>query len=161
MMGRRTIGLALAAMLASTDAGYAASGKLTGFQEVPPVATTGQGKCTVKASGESLAVTVDYANLKGAVQQAHVHFGQAGVTGAIMFFICTNLGNGPAGTPPCPAPPVTVTRTIVAADLLAQGTQGVAAGDLPGFLLALKKKVTYCDVHSTNFPSGEIRTQLK
>ena len=60
---------------------------------------------------------LSYADLEGAVQQAHIHFGQKGVNGRISVFLCTNLGNGPAGTQPCPAPPATISGTIVAADV--------------------------------------------
>jgi hypothetical protein len=152
---------AIAGALAVPAAASAAKGKLDGFQEVPPVSTPAEGKCTVKAVDGGLALTLEYSGLVGSVTQAHVHLGQPGVNGGVMFFFCTNLGNGPAGTPPCPAAPATVTRTIVPADIIAIATQGFAAGDLDGFLAALKRKVTYCNVHTSAFPNVEIRTLLK
>jgi hypothetical protein len=36
------------------------------------------------------------------VTQAHIHFGPGRVNGGIMVFLCSNLGNGPEGTQPCP-----------------------------------------------------------
>lgn len=152
---------ALAAMVAVPTMALAAKGKLDGFQEVPPISTAGAGKCTVKPVEGGLAVTLEYAGLEGDVTQAHVHLGQPGVNGAIMFFICTNLGNGPVGTPACPAAPATVTRTVPSADILAAASQSLAAGDLDAVVVALKKKATYCNVHTTDFPGGEIRTLLK
>ena len=160
-MGIRLVGAALAAMAVAPAAALAAKGKLDGFQEVPAISTTGSGKCTVKPVDGGLAVTLEYAGLKGQVTQAHVHLGQPGVNGGIAFFICTNLGNGPMGTPACPPAPATVTRTIVAGDVIAQAAQGLAAGDLAALLIALKKKVTYCNVHTDLFPGGEIRALLK
>jgi hypothetical protein len=160
-IGIRMVGAALAAMALAPTVALAAKGKLEGFQEVPSVSTTGSGKCTVKPVDGALAVTLEYAGVTGTVTQAHVHFGQPGVNGGIMFFICTNLGNGPMGTPACPAAPSTVTRTVPAADILAIAGQGLGAGDLEAVVLALKKKATYCNVHTSTFPGGEVRALLK
>ena len=157
-------GLAVVAGVGMPMVACAAKGKLEGFQEVPAISTTGQGKCTVKPSSDkqSLLVTLDYSGLRGAVTQAHIHLGQVGVNGGIMLFLCTNLGNGPVGTPACPPAPGTVTRTLVAADVIGgAAAQGLSAGDFGAVLVALKKRATYCNVHSDLFPAGEIRTQLK
>jgi hypothetical protein len=40
--------------------------------------------------------------MEGDVLPTHIHLGQHGVNGGISVFLCTNLGNGPAGTPTCP-----------------------------------------------------------
>ena len=160
-IGGRLMGAALATMALTPTGALAAKGKLEGFQEVPPISTTGSGKCTVKPVEGALAVTLEYTGLTGTVTQAHVHLGQPGVNGGIMFFICTNLGNCPMGTPAFPAAHSTVTRTVPAADILAIAGQGLGAGDLDAVVLALKKKATYCNVHTSTFPSGEIRTLLK
>jgi hypothetical protein len=158
----RTAAVVLTLALVCPPGARAAKGKLEGFQEVPAISSTGLGKCTVKPADGQLAVTLEYSGLKGSVTQAHVHLGQAGVNGGIMFFICTNLGNGPVGTPACPAAPATVTRIISAADIgTGAQAQGLAATDLPAVLVALKKRATYCNVHTDLFPGGEIRTQLK
>ena len=78
-----------------------------------------------------------------------------------MVFICTNLGNGPEGTPACPVSG-TVTRTITPAEVIGgANAQGIAAGDFAAVVAALQKKSTYCNVHSDTYPGGEIRTQLK
>ncbi len=47
--------------------------------------------------------TLTFSSLSSDVTQAHIHFGKVHTPGGIMVFFCTNLGNGPAGTPPCPA----------------------------------------------------------
>lgn len=156
-------GLFVAGLAAAPQTAHAGKG-MSGYQEVPPVSTLGTGTCKVKAAsdGTSIAVELSYADTEGIVSQAHVHFGQLGVSGAISFFICTNLGNGPVGTPACPASPSTVTRTIVAADITAlAASQGIGAGQLPEVIRAIKAKAAYCDVHSDTWPSGELRQQLK
>ena len=51
-----------------------------------------------------------YEDLSSPVLQSHIHFAQKSVNGAIAVFLCSNLGNGPAGASKHPprraAPPV-------------------------------------------------------
>ena len=92
--------------------------------------------------------------------QAHIHFAQKSVNGAISVFLCSNLGNGPAGTQACP-PSGTISGTIVAANVTAgAAAQGIAAGELAELLAAIRAGKTYANVHSTKFPGGEIRDQI-
>jgi len=44
---------------------------------------------------------------------------------------------------------------------LAIAPQGLAAGDLAGVLKAIREGVAYVNIHSANFPNGEIRGQIK
>src|SRR5215510_9946518 len=92
---------------------------LRGYEEVPAVSTSGNGQFNARISNDGSRIDweLTYTQLEGAVQQAHIHIGNKGVNGGISVFLCTNLGNGPAGTQPCPAPPATISGTIVAADV--------------------------------------------
>src|SRR5262245_50839876 len=92
---------------------------LTGYQEVPAVSTAGGGVFHARISNDEQSIQWDlaYSNLEGAVQQSHIHIGNPGVNGGISVFLCTNLGNGPAGTQPCPAPPAFISGTITAVDV--------------------------------------------
>src|SRR5918999_3976867 len=91
--------------------------ELEGFQEVPAVSTDADGKFKAKVRDDRIDYELSYEDLSGPVQQAHIHFGQRSVNGGISVFLCTNLGNGPAGTQPCPPAPATITGTITAADV--------------------------------------------
>ncbi|HSK64290.1 MAG TPA: CHRD domain-containing protein, partial [Pyrinomonadaceae bacterium] len=78
-----------------------------------------------------------------------------------------NLGNGPAGTQPCPAPPATISGTIFAADVspnipatAAARTQGINTGEIDELIRAMRAGATYVNVHSTTWPGGEIRSQI-
>jgi len=137
---------------------------LTGYEETPSaVSTTGNGtfKATISNDGSRIDWELTYNDLEGAVQQAHIHFGQKGVTGPISVFLCTNLGNGPAGTQPCPAPPATISGTITAVDVTNLANErGISAGEFDELLKAVRAGATYVNVHSTRWPGGEIRSQI-
>lgn len=142
---------------------------LTGYEEVPAVSTGASGEFRGQINNEESQVdwTLSYSDLEGAVQQAHIHLGQAGVNGGITVFLCTNLGNGPAGTQPCPAPPATISGTITSADVspnipatAAARNQGLNTGEFDEFLAAVRSGSTYVNVHSTTFPGGEVRSQI-
>ena len=137
---------------------------LTGYEETPSaVSTTGNGTFNARISNDESRIDweLSYNDLEGAVQQAHIHFGQRSVTGPISVFLCTNLGNGPAGTQPCPAPPAKISGTIVAADVTNLANErGISAGELDELISAIRAGATYVNVHSTRWPGGEIRSQI-
>jgi CHRD domain len=137
--------------------------RLTGFQETPAISTTGHGTFTASLSDDGTTVTFEltYADLKGvdssgAPTLAHVHLGQRNVAGGVAVFLC-----GGGGRPACPAQPATVTGTFVAADVVGPTAQGIAAGDLSDLLQAARARVTYANVHTASFPTGEIRGQIR
>lgn len=136
---------------------------LHGYEEVPAVSTTGNGafRATVTPTADGFEYRLSYEALEGDVTQAHIHFGQPAVNGGISVFLCSNLGNGPAGTQPCPPPPATVTGTADASDVIGPAGQGIAPGEIGELLSAMRAGVTYANVHSSKFPGGEIRGQLR
>lgn len=136
--------------------------RLAGSQEVPVVMTTGRGgfQAQLSPDGSSLSYELSYSDVEGEVKQAHIHLGQQGVNGGIMAFLCTNLGNGPAGTPACPAAPGTVTGTVTSTEVVGPSDQGVMAGEFDELIRALRAGNAYVNVHSDLFPSGEIRGQV-
>ena len=84
----------------------------------------------VPKGGGPIRYELRYADIPD-VTQAHLHFAQKGVNGGIVVFICSNLGNGPAGTPACPAGSATLTGDVTSDDVLATNpNQGIAAGEL-------------------------------
>ena len=142
---------------------------LTGYEEVPSVSTTGNGTFNARISNDESRIDweLSYSDLEGAIQQAHIHIGNVGVNGGISVFLCTNLGNGPAGIQPCPAPPATISGTILAADVspnipatLAARNQGLNTGEIDELIKAMRAGATYVNVHSTTWPGGEIRSQI-
>jgi hypothetical protein len=136
---------------------------LSGFEEVPALSTPGVGefRASVNGAGTEIRYTLTFADLETDATQSHIHFENATNNGPIVVFLCTNLGNGPAGTQACPAAGGTITGTIVAADVGGGATaQGLAAGEFEEFVRAVRSGATYVNVHSVGRPGGEIRAQL-
>jgi hypothetical protein len=137
--------------------------RLTGFQEVPAISTDASGKFRAKlrTSSEEIRYELSYADLTGAVQQAHIHIGQRSVNGGISVFLCSNLGNGPAGTQACPPAPATISGTIRPADVVGPADQGIDPMEFDELVGAIRAGVAYANVHSETYPTGEIRGQLR
>jgi hypothetical protein len=135
---------------------------LTSYEEVPALSTGGFGtfRAAITDGGSAIRYELRYDRLSAPVLQAHIHFAQKAVNGGISAFLCTNLGNGPAGTPACPAPPARVTGTITAAQVVGPAEQGIAAGELNELIRALRAGVAYANVHTEAFRGGEIRGQI-
>jgi hypothetical protein len=149
--------------LQAQDPGGTAVTRLRAFDEVPAVSSHGNGRfnATISEDGSSVSWQLDYANLRGSVLQAHLHFAQKGVNGGIVVFLCTNLGNGPAGTQACPPPPASISGTFTAINVgSGANAQGIAPGELHELLRAIRAGIVYANVHSDLFPGGEIRGQL-
>lgn len=136
--------------------------KLEGYQEVPAISSPGVGSFRAKIDRQARIIywELDYGGLQGSVSQAHIHFGQHGVNGGISVFLCTNLGNGPAGTQPCPAASANLNGTIMAADVIGPAGQLLAAGEFDELVAAMLEGVTYANVHTNLAPGGEIRGQI-
>ncbi len=137
--------------------------QLESFDEVPSLSTAGHGafRGTLSHDGEELDFVLSYDDLEGDVLQAHLHLGQVGVNGGISIFLCSNLGNGPAGTPECPPSPATVSGTRSAADVIGPAGQGIAPEEWEEVKRAIAEGVVYANVHSSLFPGGEIRGQVR
>lgn len=160
-----TLILVLAVVTAAdaSAAGPRVRAQLDGFEEVPAVSTTGHGsfRATLSRDGSEIEFELRYDDLEGQVAQSHLHLGQRGVNGGIAIFLCSNLGNGPAGTPTCPPPPAVITGTLTADDVVGPAAQGIAPGELGEVLRAIHHGAVYVNVHSDLFPGGEIRGQLR
>lgn len=158
------VALAIAVVaIAAANGGHGIREKLTGYQEVPALSTTGQGKfrATIDRKQNEIHYVLTYGGLETAATQSHIHFENKTNNGPIVVFLCSNLGNGPPGTQACPANGGTISGTIRPADVGAgAAAQGLAAGEFDELVRAIKAGATYVNVHSTGRPGGEIRAQL-
>ena len=145
------------------------SATLSGFEEIGAlnnntgaILTDGEGslKLNLDEASQTLSYTLTYSGLTANVTQAHIHFGKVHVAGGIFVFLCTNLGNGPAGTPACPPAGGTVSGTISAAAVVAVPGQNVTAGDFDAVIQIINSDTAYANIHTVRFPAGEIRGQI-
>ena len=144
----------------ATLAGFNETGALN--SKTGAIFTQGSGTLELKLdrTNETLTFTLRFQNLSAPVTQSHIHFGKEHMAGGIMVFFCSNLATAPAGTQPCPAGGGTVTGTLTAANVQAIAGQNVSAGDFNAVADALLTDTAYANVHTTNFPAGEIRGQV-
>jgi hypothetical protein len=161
------VGVAVVGVAATTAAAIAGDRaklrtSLSGYEEVPAVSTTGGGefRAAIDRHSDRIQYQITYRAIEGTVTQSHIHFGQEGVNGGISVFLCSNLGNGPAGTQSCP-PSGTVSGTIEPEDVIGPAGQGIAPGEFDELVRALRAGATYANVHSTTWPGGEIRGQIE
>jgi hypothetical protein len=134
---------------------------LSGFEEVgapvlAPNASAAHGtfQATLSSDGKTLTYTLTWTPFSSSVLFAHIHFAMRGVNGGIMTFLC-----GGGGKPGCSGG--LATGTITTADIVPVPTQGIVANDFVDFLRAIAAGDAYVNIHTTNFPGGEIRGQIR
>lgn len=138
---------------------------LGGFNEAPALISPGSGVfvATIDEGQTEIAYSVEYQGLRGDALQSHIHIGQEGVNGSIVVFLCSNLGNGPAGTPTCPLREGEVSGTWTLDSVIFANAQGI--DDTPGALRRVIKAMTngaaYVNLHTARFPPGELRGQVE
>jgi hypothetical protein len=129
---------------------------LTGAEEVPPAETQAQGQAIFQLSkdGSELHYKLIVANIEN-VKMAHIHLAPAGVNGPVVAWLY------PGGPPPQLIPDrfngVLAEGTITAANLV-----GPLAGQtLDDLVDAIVAGNTYVNVHTSQYPGGEIRGQIR
>jgi len=161
----RAIALGSVVLLAGVSA-YSVAGaesrnfraSLHGYEENPDISTVAHGSFVAQLSvdGDSIHYVLSYSGFETAVTAAHVHFGKPGVNGGVSFFLCS----GPSA-PACPQGGGTVEGDVDADDVVGPNAQGIAPGEFDEIVAAMKAGHAYANVHSSTFPGGEIRGQLR
>jgi CHRD domain len=142
--------------------------RLSGFEEVPVVSTTGNGefKARINQQTGDIDYEFSYTGMQGTVTQAHIHLAQSGVNGGIMVWLCQSITNpAPAAvaatTPVCSSPAFASSGVITTASVVGPGgAQQLGAGELDELRAALSAGVAYVNVHTNISPGGEIRGQI-
>jgi hypothetical protein len=128
----------------------------SGAQEVPAVDTLARGNAVFQVSkdGESISYKLIVANIEN-VTMAHIHYGAAGENGPVVVWLY----------PDAPPPQLIEGRfdgvlaegVITAADLV-----GPLAGEpLSALIDLMVAGEAYTNVHTSQFPAGEIRGQIR
>lgn len=136
--------------------------QLEGLQEIPAISSKATGRFRGRNEPGIIRYTLTYRNLEGNITEAHIHFGQAGVNGGISVFLCdTGVSPDPTGLAPTCPQDGTVTGTITRDNVIGPTGQGIAAEEFTALATAIRKDAAYVNVHSSKFPTGEIRGQIK
>jgi hypothetical protein len=149
------IALALVAVSAASvvRADFIATTELRGANETPPTGSPAVGTASVffNAAANTLTYQVAFAGLEGPATMAHIHFGDLGVAGPVLFAF-TNQ-RPPAATSGA------FTGILTAADLNPDPAAGITT--FAQAVVAIEMGHTYANLHSAAFPGGEIRGQLQ
>ena len=129
---------------------------LTGGAEVPAVSTLAQGKAIFKLSqdGQSISFRLVVANIEN-VTQAHIHLAPAGANGPVVVWLYP--GGPPAQLIPGRFDGILAEGTLTAADLVGS----LAGGTLKDLLENMASGNAYVHVHTSQFPGGEVRGQIR
>jgi CHRD domain len=138
---------------------------LRSFEEVPAVSSNARGmlKARIDQSAGTITYELRYEGLQGDIRQAHIHFGQRGVNGGVSVFLCKTATNpDPTGlAPDCAASPAVVSGVLTSANVIGPAGQGIAATEFAELVRAIRSGVAYVNVHSSVFPGGEVRGQMR
>jgi len=123
---------------------------LTGRGEAPPTTSTGVGIATFLLSkdGATLFYTLQVTGATSTISMAHIHLGHPGQNGEIVATLCS--GN-------CTTEGITATGSITSASLVGP----LAGHPLSDLLNAIRSNNAYANVHTANFPNGELRGQVR
>ncbi|GEM_PF-1234496 len=110
---------------------------LSGAQEVPPVSTTATATAHFAVNFDTGAVNgkMAFSGLTSAATAAHFHQGAAGVNGGVVLALTSGAG-------------------------ATSGVWTISGTFTPAELTALRSDGLYLNLHSVNFPNGEIRGQV-
>lgn len=158
-------GLGVGAMAVADGGGRGIKERLSGYEEVPALSTTGSGqfRAQIDRRRDEIEYRLSWRGLESPVTQAHIHFENETNNGPIVVFLCANVGTPPAGTQPCPTGTEGSIRGTIEPEDVGGGAaaQGLAAGEFDEFVRAVRAGATYVNVHSTIRTGGEIRAQLE
>ena len=156
------LGLTLVSGLLSTGCNDATEGQevfqadLSGANEVPARDTGASGVCGFVVTGDRVDFSITTRGLTSGVVGAHIHLAPAGSNGPVRVpFINPNLAGTNTQTPfAAPDPGILMENSFGASDV----TGGLTLADVLG---AMRSGNAYCNIHTVNFPGGEIRGQIR
>jgi hypothetical protein len=154
------MGIVALAGLASMSCNDALEGKeafianLTGGEEVPPRSTGASGTAQIFVEGNQVTYAIEVDDIT-AVTAAHIHAepGAPGVNGPVRLFLYPPRAGDPA-------PQVTTTNKLilVQATVDSSNVSGITFDQL---LTAMRTGNAYVNVHTVQFPGGEIRGTVR
>ena len=157
-----SLGMVLVLGVFSAACNNASEGKeffqadLGGGNEVPARDTAATGVCGFVVTGNRVDFSITTTGLSSGVVGAHIHLAPAGTNGPVRVpFINPNLAGTNTQTPfAAPNEGILMENSFGASDV----TGGLTLDDI---LSAMRSGNAYCNIHTVNFPGGEIRGQIR
>ncbi len=114
------------------------SAKMTSAQQVPAnnSSALGLGGLTLNGTRDTLCVNIGWTGLSSAITGLHIHEGMPGTNGPVLVDLVPYISNGHVMT--------TITGSMLTPELVAKHLRGEL----------------YLNLHTMNFPNGEIRGQI-
>jgi len=147
------LGIAAAPVLAVSNRNFATH--LSGNEEVPPVETRAQGQAvfTLSKDGQTLYYKLIAANIEN-VMMSHIHLAAKGVNGPIVAWLYPS-------SPPMVLIPGRFNGLLAQGAITAANLVGPLAGmSLSDLIAAMEAGNAYVNIHTTQYPGGEIRGQI-
>jgi len=106
---------------------------------------------------QTITFRFEFSGLTSNLVQAHYHFSQRHQSGGVMVFLC-----GGGGQAACPATTFgVVSGTITPGNVIGPTAQNISVGNMTAVFNAIRNDAAYLNLHTTQFPGGEIRGQLE
>jgi hypothetical protein len=122
---------------------------LVGFEEVPPVTTNSSGFAVLKYDNNTLNYQINVTNLDK-IKASHIHLGSFGENGDV---IATLFNSS--------TPTDVINGTLIEGAITASDLEGPFAGkSMQDLMSPIKQLMAYINVHTVDYPSGEIRGQI-
>jgi hypothetical protein len=151
------VGLCAAALLVSglqAKADTIFTATLTGAADGATTSATGYATVDVNSSLTQISYTLTFQNLTSPATMSHIHFGAPGVNGPILLWLFPpTLTSTPSGTSG------NYSGTWTQANLVSQ-SQDSGITTFATLLADMQAGDTYVNIHSLNYPMGELRGQL-
>ncbi|MFO7663396.1 MAG: CHRD domain-containing protein [Chloroflexota bacterium] len=127
---------------------------LSGGEEVPPNDSKATGQAIFRLRDDGLHYKLIVANIQN-VTMAHIHLAPAGENGGVVAWLY------PSGPPPQLIPGRSsgvLAEGVITADDLVGSLAGATLDDL---MDEIRAGNTYVNVHTSQFPGGEVRGQIR
>lgn len=149
--------VALSITLSAHASSITYTAALSGANEVPPHAVLGTGSATFILTGDSLFIDLTFSGLTAPPVAGHIHCCVPVGVNAPVAVPFLGLPNSTSGTYTNTVD-LTLASTYTAAFITASG--GTAADAETALIAGLNSGNTYANLHTPNFPGGEIRGQI-
>jgi hypothetical protein len=137
---------------ASDDIGQQFMAQLSGANEVPARGTGASGTVGFNVTGNRVDYSIEVHGIS-AITGAHIHSGAAGVNGPIRIALFPGPGANFTANPISPGDGQLYEGSFEASDVTGISFQDLVAGMQAG--------TVYANVHTTQFPGGEMRGQVQ